>query len=75
MASDDLHAQLAELTCSFKARLQGELQSMSARSRELLGQPTADATNLAELRAQLHKLAGSAGTFGFADLGTEARAL
>lgn len=75
MSSADLQDQLAELTRSFKARLEGELQSMSARSRELLGQPTADATNLAELRAQLHKLAGSAGTFGFADLGTEARAL
>lgn len=75
MASSDLSTQLAELTQAFKARLESQLQSMSDRSRELLGQPTADATNLAELRAQLHKLAGSAGTFGFTDLGTEARAL
>ena len=75
MASADLQAQLAELNRSFKARLQVELQSMRTRSEELLVQPAANAISLAPLRAELHKLAGSAGTFGFAELGAQARAL
>ncbi|WP_339843247.1 diguanylate cyclase [uncultured Halopseudomonas sp.] len=75
MANADLQAQLAALSRSFRARLQVELQSMNARSEELLAQPTADAGNLAPLRSELHKLAGSAGTFGFAELGAQARTL
>ena len=75
MANADLQAELAALSRSFRARLQVELQSMNARSEELLAQPTADAGNLAPLRSELHKLAGSAGTFGFAELGAQARTL
>ncbi len=75
MANADLQAQLAALSRSFRARLQVELQSMNARSEELLAQPTADAGNLDPLRSELHKLAGSAGTFGFAELGAQARTL
>jgi diguanylate cyclase (GGDEF)-like protein len=75
MVNADLQAQLAELSRSFRARLQVELHSMSARSEELLTPAAACANGLAPLRAELHKLAGSAGTFGFAELGTQARAL
>lgn len=75
MPNFDLQAQLAELTRSFRARLQVELRSMNARSQQLLLQPTTEASSLAELRAELHKLAGSAGTFGFSELGAQARAL
>jgi diguanylate cyclase (GGDEF)-like protein len=75
MVNADLQAQLAELSRSFRARLQVELHSMSARSEELLAPPAACANGLAPLRAELHKLAGSAGTFGFVELGAQARAL
>lgn len=75
MNSSDLQTQLIELTRSFKVRLEGDLQEMSELSRELLEQPTADVAHLTQLRNQLHKLAGSAGTFGFAELGIKVRAL
>ncbi|MFN3581002.1 MAG: diguanylate cyclase [Pseudomonas sp.] len=75
VASPDLQTQLAELTRSFRARLQAELQEMGVQAQNLLEHPNAEAASLAGLREQLHKLAGSAGTFGFTELGVQARSL
>lgn len=73
----ELQRQLQLLADQFTARLQRELpelislaEALPATADEALRLPV-----LENLRQQLHKLAGSAGTFGFAELGQEARRL
>ena len=71
-----LQAHLQQLSAQFALRLQAELPSLAAQARQL--QQASDGESqllLGKLRDQLHKLAGSAGTFGFAELGQRARAL
>lgn len=73
----ELQRQLQLLAEQFTARLQRELPELIALA-EALHAKTDEKQRLLilqSLRQQLHKLAGSAGTFGFAELGQEARRL
>ncbi|MEL0166545.1 MAG: diguanylate cyclase [Pseudomonadaceae bacterium] len=69
--SEQLVAQLAVLEERFRQRLDGELNTIS----ELAGQLQQSPPALQGLRDHLHKLAGSAGTFGYASLGERCREL
>lgn len=73
----DLQAQLKLLGEQFAKRLKEELPQLADRARLLQrsSDPTEQLEHLQDLRNQLHKLAGSAGTFGFKDLGDQARLL
>lgn len=73
-ATAALAAQLALLREQFLQRLDDTLAGLAAR---LAADPGAvlPATALAEIHAQLHRLVGSGGTFGFAELSRQARML
>ena len=75
--TDNLQQQLAMLAQMFAERLENDLPEI-ANSATLV-QDTAPGeerqAHLQLLRQQLHKLAGAAGTFGFAGLGQRAREL
>ncbi|WP_421683113.1 diguanylate cyclase [Stutzerimonas urumqiensis] len=75
--TDALQRQLQALTDQFAERLRNELPSLARHADELA--EARDITRLTPLmqalREQLHKLAGSAGTFGFPQLGEQARQL
>lgn len=76
-AATELQRQLQLLAEQFRQRLQRDLPELSAQA-EALGKATNEAARqplLLAIRQQLHKLAGSAGTFGFAALGEQARRL
>ncbi|HCL41438.1 MAG TPA: diguanylate cyclase, partial [Pseudomonas sp.] len=66
-----LHAQLAAIEARFRQRLDDELDTLDELSAQLQNDPGA----LRNLRDRLHKLAGSAGTFGYGELGSVARQL
>jgi len=70
---DQLNSQLAELEERFRTRLSSELTSMSEIADRL--QQAGSDRVLQDLRDRLHKLAGSAGTFGYAELGSRCREL
>lgn len=75
--TDSLQQQLALLAQMFAARLETDLPEIAA-SGGLLQRATSGEQSqeqLLILRQQLHKLAGAAGTFGFAELGLQAREL
>lgn len=73
MADAGLDAQLAAFRIQFLARLDGTLAALDAQLR---GQGAAVPTAvLQEVHAQLHKLAGAGGTFGFPGLSRQARTL
>ena len=63
----DLQAQLQLLGEQFAQRLKEELPQLADRAQQLQrsSDPTEQLEHLQDLRNQLHKLAGSAGTFGF----------
>lgn len=69
--SEQLVAQLAVLEERFRERLNGELKALSELADQLQHSPAA----LQNLRDRLHKLSGSAGTFGYASLGERCREL
>lgn len=73
----DLQAQLQLLGEQFAQRLKEELPQLadSAQQLQRSSDPTEQLEHLQDLRNQLHKLAGSAGTFGFKELGDQARLL
>ena len=73
----DLQAQLQLLGEQFAQRLKEELPQLADRAQQLqrASDPTEQLEHLQALRNQLHKLAGSAGTFGFKELGDQARLL
>lgn len=71
----NLTAQLRALSLAFKARLDVELQDMLHTATQLTAGNGALPEELIDLRNSLHKLAGSAGTFGYPDLGLQARKL
>ncbi|WP_212632087.1 diguanylate cyclase [Pseudomonas sp. KB-10] len=73
----DLQVQLQLLGEQFAKRLKEELPQLADRARQLerSSDPAEQLEHLQELRNQLHKLAGSAGTFGFKELGDQARSL
>lgn len=70
-----LKAQLSELTKTFRRHLEIELQDMQHCADQLTASPESLPEDVILLRNRLHKLAGSAGTFGFTDLGLQARKL
>lgn len=73
----DLQAHLQQLSEQFLQRLRQELPQLAEKARQLLtcSDPREQLLRLTELRDELHRLAGSAGTFGFNELGTRARLL
>lgn len=68
-----LTAQLAQLRELFLQRLEGTLSNFTLQLSET-GAPV-PAEVLRDIHAQLHRLAGSGGTFGFVELSRQARAL
>lgn len=75
-SDDELQQLLLSLGAQFRQRLEKELPELRAQAEQLLAatQATRQAL-LQDLREQLHKLAGSAGTFGYERLGEQARTL
>jgi chemotaxis protein histidine kinase CheA len=73
-ADDDFQQAMRRFQQEFAAQLPGRLQEARDRLRACQAQPADDAA-VAELHRVLHKIAGSAGTFGLAEVGDGARAL
>lgn len=72
-----LQEQLAQLEQQFGERLQADLTDLAALAQDLQ-QTRATASRrlvMLSIRERLHRLAGAAGTFGFAKLGERARQL
>ncbi len=72
--AEQLRLQLQALSASFRLRLQKELPELNDLARALPEHEPAP-EQLQRIRDQLHKLAGSAGTFGYPQLGAKAREL
>ncbi len=70
----DVNSKLVRLREAYRERLATELTEIRALA-EQAGSEEMPTETLRTLRQRLHKLAGSAGTFGFHRLGTEAREL
>jgi len=73
-ASGDVSSRLAELRKRFAERATDDLKALEQRAQLLEGEG-ADGAVLADVCSRLHRLAGSAGTFGFPELGQAARSL
>lgn len=71
---DELAAAIRVLADTFVARLPANIDAMHAELRVIDNDP-ANLPAWKNLHRHLHSLAGSAGTFGFNDLGDRARAL
>lgn len=69
----DFEAQLAALREQYASQLGKTLDDLTRLAAEK--GPNIQRATLAELQARLHKLAGSGGTFGFAELSRQARIL
>jgi HPt (histidine-containing phosphotransfer) domain-containing protein len=67
-----LAAQLAQLNAAFAAGLPKRLSDIEAAMQAFMREP-GDRSHLESLHTLLHSLAGSAGTFGFDELGKCAR--
>jgi HPt (histidine-containing phosphotransfer) domain-containing protein len=67
-----LAAQLAQLNAAFAAALPKRLSDIEAAMQAFMRGPD-DRSRLELLHKLLHSLAGSAGTFGFDELGKRAR--
>ncbi|WP_439887079.1 diguanylate cyclase [Pseudomonas sp. MBLB4123] len=76
-AGAELQRHLQQLGEQFAERLKQELPQLADKAQQLLHACTPDEQqrHLNNLRDQLHRLAGTAGTFGFASLGERAREL
>ncbi|MDR9425937.1 MAG: diguanylate cyclase [Marinobacter sp.] len=72
--SGDVSSRLAELRKRFAARAEDDLKELEQRAQVMQGEG-ADSAVFADVCARLHRLAGSAGTFGFPELGEAARNL
>jgi len=70
----DLDAALAAIQAAYTKQLPERLREIDASLQQCLGTPHRDA-QYAQLAMHLHKLAGSAGTFGYAELGRRATEL
>jgi chemotaxis protein histidine kinase CheA len=70
----DFEAVLRQFRAEFTQQLPERLQDAQDRLRDCLADPLDD-ERLRELHRVLHRLAGSAGTFGHAQLGEDARAI
>lgn len=71
---DDFQQALQQLRADFARQVPDRLREAQDRLQECLATPGDDAP-LRELHRVIHKLAGSAGTFGMRELGERARAL
>lgn len=76
-SADDLQQLLQELSAQFSERLRKELPELAQQAAQLASADSADTTRdlLQAVRDKLHKLAGAAGTFGYVQLGEQARTL
>lgn len=76
-SADDLQHLLQALSAQFSERLRKELPELAQQAAQLASAESADTTRdlLQAVRDKLHKLAGAAGTFGYVQLGEQARAL
>ena len=76
-SDDELQQLLLTLSTQFRERLENELPELCALAQQLLltNDAAVQQLILQGMREQLHKLAGAAGTFGYSDLGAQARAL
>ena len=76
-SADDLQQLLQALSAQFSERLRKELPELAQQAAQLASADSADNTHdlLQAVRDKLHKLAGAAGTFGYAQLGEQARVL
>lgn len=74
-SGDALHIQLQALTDRFAERLQQELPTLAQLAEQLLQTREHEQRRerMLDIRERLHRLAGSAGTFGFDTLGQQAR--
>lgn len=70
----ELNAALRALEGVFLAKLPDKLGDITAANQRLKDDPE-DRDNLTTLHRSLHNLAGSAGTFGFHEIGSHARVL
>lgn len=73
-ATGDVSSRLAQLRERFTARAADDLKHLEERIRLMQGEG-ADSLVVSDVCARLHRLAGSAGTFGFPELGEAARSL
>ena len=73
-ASGDVSSRLADLRKRFAARAAGDLQELERRA-QVMREQGFDQTVMEDVCARLHRLAGSAGTFGFPEMGEAARSL
>lgn len=69
-----MSSRLAELRKRFAARAADDLRKLEQQA-QLMRSDSADGNVFADVCARLHRLAGSAGTFGFPELGEAARSL
>ncbi|MBX9757116.1 MAG: diguanylate cyclase [Pseudomonadaceae bacterium] len=76
-SDDELQKLLLTLSAQFRERLEKELPELHALAQQLLASSDSAVQQLIlqGIREQLHKLAGAAGTFGYAELGVQARTL
>jgi diguanylate cyclase (GGDEF)-like protein len=71
---DSLETALRALEVMFVSKLPGKLIEIEEALNQLLNNPT-DAETIKLLHRLLHTMAGSAGTFGFPDMGLQAKEL
>lgn len=76
-SADDLQQLLQALSAQFSERLRKELPELAQQAAQLASADSAATTHdlLQAVHDKLHKLAGAAGTFGYAQLGEQARVL
>ncbi|GHD42366.1 diguanylate cyclase (GGDEF) domain-containing protein [Marinobacter persicus] len=73
-ASGDVSSRLADLRERFATRAAEDLQELERRA-QVMREQGFDQAVMEDVCARLHRLAGSAGTFGFPELGEAARSL
>lgn len=73
-STTDIKARLDALRTDYAARLPAEINRLRELAEQALT-PATQSSSLSELGQKLHKLAGSAGSFGFPELGKKAKKL
>lgn len=69
MENDDLLAELAEVRRQYTARIPERLVELAAAIEAAIDPALADAARLAHAHLLAHRFAGSAGSYGHAELG------
>ncbi|MFZ6640561.1 diguanylate cyclase [Undibacterium sp. TC4M20W] len=70
--NDSLQEKLLALEAIFFQKLPSKFEEITSTLQKVVESPT-DKESMVVLHRHLHTMAGSAGTFGFADIGTQAR--